>query len=111
VGDRVLAHVARGIRRVLRGADILFRYSGDEFVVLLSQTDGETAETIANRVRSVLGASPHALPDGSSLPILVTIAIATHPLDGTSLTDLVSAAQRRLRSKAPSTSDIAPGIH
>ncbi len=111
VGDRVLAHVARGIRRVLRGADILFRYSGDEFVVLLSQTDGETAETIANRVRSVLGASPYALPDGSSLPILVTIGIATHPLDGTSLTDLISAAQRRLASRAPSTSDIAPGVH
>jgi len=111
VGDRVLAHVARGIRRVLRGADILFRYSGDEFVVLLSQTDGETAETIANRVRSVLGASPYALPDGSSLPILVTIGIATHPLDGTSLTDLISAARRRLGSKPPSTSDIAPSIH
>jgi diguanylate cyclase (GGDEF)-like protein/putative nucleotidyltransferase with HDIG domain len=111
VGDAVLAHVAHGIRRVLRGADILFRYAGDEFVVLLSHTDSETAGTIANRVRAILAASPYTLPDGSSLPILVTIGIATHPVDGVSLTDLITAAQQRVASNASSTTEIAAGIH
>ena len=111
VGDRVLAHVARGIRRVLRGGDVLFRYAGDEFVVLLSQTDGETAHVIANRVRTVVAASPFTLPDGSSLPILVTITIATHPFDGTSLIDLISSAQQKLMVVAPPATDSAPGVH
>jgi diguanylate cyclase (GGDEF)-like protein/putative nucleotidyltransferase with HDIG domain len=111
VGDAVLAHVAHGIRRVLRGADILFRYAGDEFVVLLSHTDGETAGTIANRVRAILAASPYTLPDGSTLPILVTIGIATHPLDGMSLADLISVARQRPVSTKPSAADVAPRIH
>ena len=110
-GDRVLAHVARGIRRALRGGDMLFRYAGDEFVVLLSETDGETAQAVANRIRTILGGSPFPLPDGSSLPILVTITIATHPIDGTSLIDLISAAQRKLIDVLPSTGDLAPGVH
>jgi diguanylate cyclase (GGDEF)-like protein/putative nucleotidyltransferase with HDIG domain len=111
VGDAVLGHVAHGIRRVLRGADILFRYAGDEFVALLSQTDHETADTIANRIRSVLAASPYAFPDGSSLPIPVTIGIATHPIDGISLNDLVVAARHRLVPHSPSTVGTAPGVH
>jgi len=110
-GDRVLAHVARGIRRALRGGDMLFRHAGDEFVVLLSQTDSETAEAIADRVRTVLVGSPFPFPDGSCLPILVTIAIATHPADGTSLVDLISAAQRKLTDVVPSAGDLAPGVH
>jgi diguanylate cyclase (GGDEF)-like protein/putative nucleotidyltransferase with HDIG domain len=111
VGDAVLAHVAHGIRRVLRGADILFRYAGDEFVVLLSHTDRETAEIIANRITGVLGASPYALPDGSSLPVAVGIAIATHPTDGTSLTDLIAAAQQRLVPSREMPKRLIPSVH
>jgi diguanylate cyclase (GGDEF)-like protein len=103
--------VAHGIRRVLRGADILFRYAGDEFVVLLSHTDRETAEIIANRITGVLGASPYALPDGSSLPIAVGIAIATHPTDGTSLTDLIAAAQQRLAPSREMPKRLIPNVH
>jgi len=110
-GDAALTHVARGIRRALRTADILFRYGGDEFVALLSQTDHETAEAIANRVRSILAASPYSLPDGSALPIAVAIAIATHPADGTSLTDLLATAQQRLRSKADGPTRATPSVH
>jgi diguanylate cyclase (GGDEF)-like protein/putative nucleotidyltransferase with HDIG domain len=110
-GDAVLAHVARAIRRVLRGADILFRYADDEFVVLLSQTDSETAYLIASRVRAVLAASPYQLPDGRPLPTFVTIGIATHPIDGTSLTDLIAVARHRLIPGPTASADIAPGIH
>ena len=110
-GDAALTHVARGIRRALRTADILFRYGGDEFVALLSHTDHETAEAIANRVRGILAASPYSLPDGSALPIAVAIAIVTHPADGTSLTDLIVTAQQRLRSKGEGPARATPSVH
>ncbi len=89
----------------------MFRYAGDEFVVLLSETDSETADAISNRVRAVLSTSPFALPDGTVLRISVTIGIATHPVDGTSLADLIVAAQHRLAAQEPSAGSIAPGIH
>ena len=111
VGDAVVAHVAKAIRHVLRGGDILFRYGGDEFVVLLSQTDAETAQNIGDRLRSMIGASPFDLTDGSSLRIFVTIGMATHPADGLSLADLISAAKQRILPDGPSSIDLAPGIH
>jgi diguanylate cyclase (GGDEF)-like protein len=111
IGDAVVAHAAKTIRRVLRGGDILFRYGGDEFVVLLSKTDAETAQIIGDRVRSMVGTSPLDLTDGSSLRIFVTIGIATHPADGLSLADLISAAKQRILPDGPSSVDLAPGIH
>ncbi len=110
-GDALLAHIAHGIRRALRSADILFRYGGDEFVVLLSHTDRETAQAVANRVRTILGASPYSLPDGSLLPTAVAMAIASHPADGTSLADLLVAARQRVEVATQVPPLIAPHVH
>lgn len=52
VGDCVIKSVADRIAACIRSTDILFRYGGEEFVVLLSNTDGEGAHTIAERIRS-----------------------------------------------------------
>ncbi len=51
LGDRVLAQVAAAIRSCLRGVDIAGRYGGEEFAVLLSETNGEGAFIAAERLR------------------------------------------------------------
>ncbi|WP_031433817.1 GGDEF domain-containing protein [Methylomarinum vadi] len=53
-GDIALASVANLIKDSIRGSDILFRYGGEEFVILLSETSLDDAEDIAERIRLVI---------------------------------------------------------
>ena len=50
VGDRVLREVARVLTANLRKIDYVFRYGGDEFVVLMTETDSERASMLAERI-------------------------------------------------------------
>lgn len=57
-GDRVLRHLARYARRVLRGGDLLCRLGGDEFVAVLPNTDARGAAVVAGHLRSALADAP-----------------------------------------------------
>lgn len=52
VGDKVLQKVAQAIQGVLREGDFLARFGGDEFVVILPETDEEAAEKVGKRIHS-----------------------------------------------------------
>jgi diguanylate cyclase (GGDEF)-like protein len=95
-GDAALAHVVAATRSTLRGADILFRLGSDEFVVLLTKTDADTATGIADRISNNVTATQLLVRDGSRLTIRLSIGIATSPGDGTSLTELIGIARARV---------------
>jgi diguanylate cyclase (GGDEF)-like protein len=61
VGDAVLRSVAEHIEKMVRGSDIVSRYGGDEFVVLLPATDLPGAEILADRIISRLRDNPELL--------------------------------------------------
>jgi len=58
VGDQVLVHVANLAKAVLRDTDILVRYGGEEFLVLLPETDLPGAKYVVDRLRLVAGNTP-----------------------------------------------------
>lgn len=95
VGDRVLMHVSEIARASLRSGDLLFRYDGDEFVVLLREADVSSAEAVARRLVETLSASWFCVPDGRRLCVEVKTGYALAPADGSSLDDLVAVAKRR----------------
>jgi diguanylate cyclase (GGDEF)-like protein len=74
-GDRLLSEVAFTMRDVVRAPDSCFRWGGDEFVVLLSDTALHTAEEIATRITTTI-ASRCFTPDGT--PLGVTFGCAEH---------------------------------
>ena len=78
VGDQVLREVASLIRAQLRGSDVLSRYGGEEFVALLSNTDSETAQDIAERVRSGIEEHIFSLPSGDKFNVTISIGVATY---------------------------------
>ena len=110
VGNRVLSTVADAIKRALRGADILFRYGTDEFVVLLTQSGIEAARLVASRISQ--GVSDQSLASGTSTDagIVLSIGIASAPEDGQTIDDLVSAARSR-QTAASSARPQPPSIH
>lgn len=58
IGDKVLREVAARIKAALREFDIVGRYGGEEFVVLLENTSSHTARQIAERIRQRIGGEP-----------------------------------------------------
>jgi diguanylate cyclase (GGDEF)-like protein len=75
VGDEVLRHLAERCRRAVRDIDLVGRYGGEEFAVLLPETDLKTALEVAERVRSSIGDTPFDTEVGP-LPIRVSVGLA-----------------------------------
>ena len=75
-GDEVIRSVAGIIRRCIRDVDVPGRYGGDEFGIVLVQTEAETAKLVAERIRlTVLAGEPDGIPVSMST---VSIGIATN---------------------------------
>ena len=77
-GDRMLTHIASTLIRDLRPYDKLFRYGGEEFVLMLPNTPLETALLIGERMRKLIEGSPIEV---DKLPIRTTISIGMVLLD------------------------------
>ncbi len=97
-GDAVLARVAEIIRSVVRPADYVARYAGDEFVVLLPGTRLEDACLVAERVREAVAGTDCPRIDGAGEPVRVTLSIgaACAPLHGETMEALFGAADNAL---------------
>lgn len=76
IGDAVLRSVARVIAAELRGDDLLFRFGGEEFVVLLRGTRPEGARVVAERIRSTVESATCAC-EGKDIQVTVSIGIAS----------------------------------
>jgi len=74
-GDITLTSVANWIKECLRGSDAVFRFGGEEFVILLSETDLAGAEIVAERIRSSIEA--HALSyDMQSVSVTASLGVS-----------------------------------
>ena len=97
-GDEVLRAVAEMLRTQTRGIDLAARYGGDEFALLLPETDTAGALEAAERFHLALAAK--APGDGRTFPKDVTASIGVAAGVGPTLDELVEAADRALyRSK------------
>lgn len=90
-GDRALVDFVRTAKNCLRQGDLMGRYGGEEFCLLLPETDAEDARLIAERVRNAAEAMRLAWKD-SQLQLTVSVGIAVGKEPGGSLADLIAAA-------------------
>lgn len=77
-GDKILAGIAQVIRSCLRKLDTAYRYGGEEFVVVLPETSGEEAHTVAERIRSAVADEPFPAPGHPSVCITVSIGVTQY---------------------------------
>ena len=90
VGDRLLIEVARRLEAQLRPGDTLSRSAGDEFLLLLPDTDAEAALELVRRLIQTV-ASPYQVSD-EPLFLTASIGSAIYPEDGTTIETLMSNA-------------------
>jgi diguanylate cyclase (GGDEF)-like protein/putative nucleotidyltransferase with HDIG domain len=91
-GDKILRVTAERIKESIRAIDLVFRYGGDEFVVILPQASSDNALKVAERIRSSLD---HEV-DYKGMPVTCSIGIASWPTDGVMREEIVHASDAAL---------------
>jgi two-component system cell cycle response regulator len=76
IGDAVLKEFAQRLRRNIRGVDLACRFGGEEFVVLMPDTDWRQAQGVAERVRQAVAEKGFATGSGRPLSLTVSVGLA-----------------------------------
>ncbi|MBP2231472.1 diguanylate cyclase (GGDEF)-like protein [Azospirillum agricola] len=104
VGDTALVETARILRQNLRGHDLCARWGGEEFLILLTETDQEQAKTVAEKLRRLV--DDHRMRvEGRDIHITLSLGIAAHRPDWTAdaciqaADDALYAAKRAGRNR------------
>jgi diguanylate cyclase (GGDEF)-like protein len=95
-GDEVLKRVAGILRKSCREVDIVARYGGDEFIVLLPETSPKMAVKSAEKIQAALGKERFRCEDSCPLPIGFSYGVSVFPEDAREVQDLVAIADANL---------------
>ncbi|MFI1191925.1 diguanylate cyclase [Micromonospora sp. NPDC020750] len=107
-GDAVLAEFARRLRGEIREVDLAFRQGGEEFVLLLPETDARGATIVAERLGAAVRDTPVALdgPGGVTIGVTVSVGIAVYPDHATTGQQVLDAADAALYAAKAAGRDV-----
>ncbi len=108
-GSRTLQEVAKRILGAVRGIDKVVRFGGDEFCVILPQTDQEQAVAVANRISRAIAAAPLHIDANIEVTITASFGIATYPLHAMTKDALIRQADAAMY-RVKSTTKNAVGV-
>lgn len=95
-GDRALRQMADCIKRSLRKTDILARYGGDEFIVLLPETDLEAATLVMEKLISAIESCEIQINESSVEKLSISYGLSLFPQTSRNLDELIAAADKHL---------------
>lgn len=99
-GDHLLRHLSRAMADDLRTTDALGRYGGEEFLLLLPETDADGAWTVAEKLRRRVEELEIPMEDGTKAGVTVSIGLASRRSAGDDLAGATSEAVRDLLAEA-----------
>jgi diguanylate cyclase (GGDEF)-like protein/putative nucleotidyltransferase with HDIG domain len=96
-GDAVLRQIGERAGSILRGDDTIGRFGGEEFVILLSETDAREASVVAERIRVAVADGPIATSEvEGGIFMTVSIGLSTFLIDGASEQELLAQADKAM---------------
>ena len=95
VGDEVLKEVARICRENIRNIDIISRYGGDEFVVIMPTTDQESALHVSRRLQKIMENNP-IIVNGDTFIARFSMGLTLHTLNPPALDELFAQADEAM---------------
>src|SRR6476646_5598164 len=96
VGSKLLQEIGFKIKSQLRLIDYAFRYGGDEFVILLPQTDKHSALVVAKRIQDMMRKTVFLAEDGLNLNVRCSMGLATYPEDAKSSHEIIRQADEMM---------------
>ncbi|QKQ28147.1 GGDEF domain-containing protein [Candidatus Reidiella endopervernicosa] len=94
-GDTAICHISHLVEKMMREDDFLARW-GEEFVLLLQNTDKNTAAKVAERVRTAIMNHPVLAKEQGEIALTVSLGVSTYPEDGTNADEILEAADTAL---------------
>ena len=110
-GSQPLERAVETIKKILRGADVLYRYGTDEFVVVLTQTDRQAALRVADRIATKIAEQSLESQSSDGQRLAVELGVASAPADGTNVEALIGVARRRERGGANPVPQNPESVH
>jgi len=94
-GDHVLKHLALVIKSRIRREDILSRYGGEEFTIILPEIDKENAAQFAEKIRKLIEKAVFRFED-TEIPVTISIGVARYTPDVGDVSDFIKLADDKL---------------
>ena len=96
-GDDVLREFAARLKKNVRGIDLACRMGGEEFVIVMPDTEGDVAEKVAERVRAQIAHAPFSVGTGeTSIPVTVSVGVSSLRHAGDTVDALLKRADKAL---------------
>ncbi|MGZ3789860.1 MAG: GGDEF domain-containing protein [Bacteriovorax sp.] len=99
VGTRLLESVARDVKGLLRDSDISYRYGGDEFVVILVDSDGQSGKIVGQRILNRITSGEYTFDvrdEKKCIKLSVSIGVAEFPTDAKNAEEVLAIADRMM---------------
>lgn len=92
LGSRLLVEMATVLQRAVRPKDLVFRYGGDEFAVVLDRSHEADAMLVAERLRSSVQRHPFLVREGVRATVTCSVGVAVYPTHGESTREILTAS-------------------
>ena len=96
IGSELLASTGQRLRELCRKQDSCYRYGGDEFVIIMPETNSLTAHALATSTLHTLMDTRFIMKSGLPLRVSASVGLATCPIDGNTVHSIIGAADTRM---------------
>lgn len=92
-GDEILTAIGKTINDSIRKSDYVGRYGGEEFIIVLPETDAKDGYNVAEKIRTLVESKKLL---GEEMPLTVSLGVSTFPIDGSNEEELIEKADQSL---------------